>query len=318
MSFRKYLLVAAIFAAPFAHSDTTGFTSADAQKFSQAASEARGNLVDLKAAATKLRAALMVDPVANVRGLPAFDRAVIEKSFGGVDATSAAHISWFFRAAQMQVVPGELVHQVSWYNPIIDVVLITNWRRIDRAWHPVASIFADAADYRREGLRGVWFTDASKSYQKSFADRTQASLQALDRRVNAPPTSAGLQLLVQRSSLIQKGLGETMSQTSRSTAVGAIRSGLADGTLAEAMPGSSLRSANIENLPQMLRASFDVLAIFRRRESSATGAAPANTLVLESATQPTLVVFVDTDANLKPLDASVVNLLANPNAGEVK
>jgi hypothetical protein len=130
---------------------------AQAKPKTAVSTEDRARLQALQAGADALRIGLALDPGKTFAALDRPEQLALADAMGPGDARRGVRLTLFIRGATMRL--GEAsggLATVGYYNPVVDVWLVTRWTRFGGAWTLGSAVWITGAELRPPGERASW------------------------------------------------------------------------------------------------------------------------------------------------------------------
>jgi len=288
-----------------AEAGSSGFSGDDARDFARARVAASDRLEGVSIAAEEMRAGLVRNRVAYARQRAPMEMVALSGTFGGLNADSGYYLSWLFRSA-IAVTSGEAREPVvTFYNPIVDVAVVSLWKRIDSTWR-LSSMFVFDGATLRGGVPVAW-TRAEGSYGEAMVAATRAVLGVASHisvgRILPPTiTSAELQ---ERMQAIRQRLQAVRADRPAAEAVERVRGALvsADPARLGLPTGSAPAALELATVDRAVRASLVPVAAFDRPDAGLS-------VLIGSPLRPGLLLLADFAAgtSTEPMRINVLNL----------
>jgi hypothetical protein len=307
ISSRVCLLAAMAAITAASGSFASGFNAKTAADYARANTASEDRLSGMAQVAEEWRAGMVSDPITFMHSRAPLEQSVVANALGQFSITNAYYTSWLFRAA-IPVVAGD-AHQpvVTFYNPIVDVALVSSWYRIDSVWRMAGVWLFDGAALRAaSGNTAAAWNQAAGSYANALADNTASTLQlAASLRTNLLLPSVITETeLAGRLELMRQNLETLNKNPARLRAANQVRSALADATPGVlALPAyAAPTTASLETINKDVRRSLVKVAAFERSDGGYS-------VLVGSPLRPRLLFLADfaSGNQQKPTRINVVN-----------
>ena len=250
--------------------------------------------------ATEVRAALIVNPENTLELLDPMEARALRNALGALDPASAFQISYFMRATVTRIAIAGPRYVAGYYNPLLDLWLVTPLIRIGGAWRIDSAKLVDGRSLR--GDTALWsansenaLPDLAQSYRASLAGFDQ---RAADRTTTGSPEAFAL--LGSRTNAWLAGLATWRQNRAQLNAATTVRDRIGRARLSASRLGQPNVSNQIDGLPAQVRSTMSVIGATRRGDG--------NRLFLSSALQPELLIVLDFDIRNQPHDIALLNL----------
>ena len=253
------------------------------------------------ARAEAIRGALILDPARTTQIVDAIEARALESALGRVDQRSAAQISYFMRGAVTRVTPAGSAIVAGYYNPLLDVWLVTRLERLSGEWRVTRARTIDGAASRAAGT--LW-TQAHENPFSALAENYRHSIASFDQGFRSQQTASvssdAFGLLGERTTSWMGSLAAWRQDVAALGAAEEVRSAIAAGRLQGTGLAAEGLAREIDALPLSIRRTYAITGSARRGELVS--------LILVSPIAPELLLVLDIDAQRHPRTISVINL----------
>lgn len=256
--------------------------------------------------AQNLRAALIIDPVRTLEVIDPMEVRAIEQATGPLDERRSVQLAFFMRGAVVRLTSASDRYLVGYYDPLLDLWLVTPVARVIGEWRLMRAAFLDGAAQRGGGAR--WHEAAADPYLR-LADASRASLASFEDSIEsfAGSDSRGREMFEARTDNWLTSLAAWRQRAASLATAEGVRAEIAAGRLSATGLAPAELAREVDALPVEVRQSVAIIGAARQETSVS--------ILMASPLMPHLLFVVTLGADDQPGEVTMVNFASHLNAG---